>query len=110
MQSLDESVVQEEHEGGSPPCPSLTPEEHLANVADILDFRVAQTEFPVTLSDQSSRSNFVPTYQRTNEVYRTRPATTTVKIRPGTKPKVAYEYGNDMIAKQMYSENNNAAV
>jgi len=26
MQSLDESVVQEEHEGGSPPCPSLTPE------------------------------------------------------------------------------------
>jgi hypothetical protein len=56
------------------------------------------------------RRAFHPTYQRTREVYKTSPAMTTVKIRPGTRPRVAYEYGKDMIAKQMYSENNNAAV
>lgn len=38
------------------------------------------------------------------------PAITTVRMRPGTNPRVAYEYGNDMIAKQMYSENSKAAV
>jgi len=43
-------------------------------------------------------------------VYRTKPATTTVKIKPGTKPRTEYEYGNDMMAKQMYSENSRAAV
>jgi len=49
-------------------------------------------------------------YQTTSEVYRTKPATTTVKIKPGTKPRTEYEYGNDMMAKQMYSENSRAAV
>ena len=53
---------------------------------------------------------FRKTYQTTKEVYNTRPAITTVRIRPGTRPRTEYEYGNDMIAKQMYSENNRAAV
>lgn len=34
----------------------------------------------------------------------------TVKIKPGTSPNTEYEYGNDMIAKQMYSEKSSAAV
>ncbi len=29
---------------------------------------------------------------------------------PGTSPKMEYEYGNDMIARQMYSEKSSAAV
>jgi hypothetical protein len=58
MQSLDKRVVQNEHEGSSPPCPSLTPEEHLTNIADVLDFRVAQAELPVTLSDWILKTDF----------------------------------------------------
>ena len=49
-------------------------------------------------------------YQTTRDVYKTKPAMTKVKIRPGTRPRLAYEYGNDMIARQMYSLNNSAAV
>jgi hypothetical protein len=49
-------------------------------------------------------------YHKTILVYSTRPATTTVKMRPGTRPKTEYEYGNDMMAKQIYSEKSNAAV
>jgi hypothetical protein len=49
-------------------------------------------------------------YQTTKEVYSTNPACTIVKIRPGISPSTEYEYGNDMIAKQMYSEKSNAAV
>ena len=49
-------------------------------------------------------------YHIVREVYNTRPATTTVRIRPGASPKTEYEYGKDMIAKQIYSENNKAAV
>ena len=29
---------------------------------------------------------------------------------PGTRPSTEYEYGKDIIAKQMYSEKSNAAV
>jgi hypothetical protein len=49
-------------------------------------------------------------YQTTNEVYRTSAAITTVRMRPGTRPRTEYEYGNDIIARQIYSENNKAAV
>jgi hypothetical protein len=35
---------------------------------------------------------------------------TTVKIRPGTKPRIEYDQGNDMMARQIYSENSSAAV
>ena len=31
-------------------------------------------------------------------------------MRPGTRPRTEYEYGNDMIAKHMYSEKSSAAV
>ena len=57
-----------------------------------------------------SLSRHYETYQTTNEVYRTNAATTTVRISPGTNPRTEYEYGNDMMAKQMYSENSKAAV
>jgi hypothetical protein len=43
-------------------------------------------------------------------VYKTKAAMTTVRMRPGTRPSTEYEYGNDMIAKQMYSEKRSAAV
>lgn len=67
MQSLDEGVVQDEHEGSSPPCPSLTPEEHLTNVANILNFGMTQAEFPITSSDQIFEITFmtnIPENQR----------------------------------------------
>lgn len=35
---------------------------------------------------------------------------TTVQIKPGTKPRTEYDQGNDMIARQIYSEKSNAAV
>jgi hypothetical protein len=48
--------------------------------------------------------------QTTNDVYRTIPATTTVRMSPGTRPRTEYEYGNDMIAKHIYSEKSKPAV
>lgn len=47
----DEGVVQNEHDGGEPKSPALVPEDHLAEIADIANLRVAQTEFPVVSSD-----------------------------------------------------------
>jgi len=52
----------------------------------------------------------IKTYHKTKDVYSTRAATTTVRIKPGTRPKTEYEYGKDMMAKQMYSEKSSAAV
>lgn len=49
-------------------------------------------------------------YHTIKDVYRTDMATATVTIRPGTRPKTEYEYGKDMMAKQMYSEKSKAAV
>lgn len=46
METLNEGVVQEEHDTGEPPRPALVPEEHLTDVTDVLDFGVAETEFP----------------------------------------------------------------
>jgi hypothetical protein len=43
-------------------------------------------------------------------VYSTRAATTTVRMSPGTKPSTEYEYGNDMMAKQIYSAKSRHAV
>ena len=48
--------------------------------------------------------------QTIREVYKTSAATTTVKINPGTRPSTEYEYGKDMMAKQIYSEKSRAAV
>lgn len=49
-------------------------------------------------------------YQIIRDVYSTIAATTTVKIRPGTRPSTEYDHGNDMIARQIYSEKSRAAV
>ena len=53
---------------------------------------------------------FGVTYQIVSDVYNTTRATKTVRIKPGTRPKTEYAHGNDMIARQMYSEKSNAAV
>lgn len=34
----------------------------------------------------------------------------TVRMRPGTRPRTEYDHGNDIMAKQMYSEKSRAAV
>lgn len=49
-------------------------------------------------------------YQVINEVYRTMAAITTVRIKPGTRPRIEYDQGKDIIARQIYSEKSNAAV
>lgn len=49
-------------------------------------------------------------HQRIKEVYRTKAATAIVHIKPGMSPRIEYDHGNDMIAKQIYSRNNRAAV
>lgn len=46
MKTLNECVVQEEHDGGEVPCPLRVPEEHLADIADVFSLRVTETEFP----------------------------------------------------------------
>lgn len=43
---LDEGVVQDEHDGRGPPCPLLSPKQHLANVADIAHLGMPQAELP----------------------------------------------------------------
>lgn len=50
------------------------------------------------------------THHKIRDVYRTEPATATVTIKPGTRPSTEYEYGKDMIARQMYSAKSSAAV
>lgn len=45
-----------------------------------------------------------------SDVYSTVPAITTVKMRPGTRPRMEYDHGKDMMARQMYSEKSSAAV
>ena len=46
MKPLDKSVVEDKHDASEPPRPALVPEEYLADVADILDFWMAEAEFP----------------------------------------------------------------
>ena len=46
MKTLNEGVVEGEHDGCEPPGPLLIPEEHLTDIADVLDFGVTKTEFP----------------------------------------------------------------
>ena len=46
VEALDEGVVEQKHETGKVPCPTLVPEEHLANVANVLDLGVTKAEFP----------------------------------------------------------------
>jgi hypothetical protein len=39
-------IVKYEHGRGEPPSPFLIPEEHLTNITNISNFRVAKTELP----------------------------------------------------------------
>jgi hypothetical protein len=45
-----------------------------------------------------------------SDVYRTTPAMNTVRINPGTRPRIEYDQGNDIMARQIYSEKSSAAV
>lgn len=49
-------------------------------------------------------------YQIVIDVYHTTREMKTVRIRPGTRPKTEYDQGNDIMAKQIYSEKRSAAV
>jgi hypothetical protein len=71
---------------------------------------MSEAEFPNQFLEGAKVGRFQLTYQTTSDVYKTKAAWTTVKIKPGTRPRTEYEYGNDMIARQMYSENSKAAV
>lgn len=71
---------------------------------------MADTELPEILLARAVVKDHSVANQTIKEVYKTEAATTTVTIRPGTRPRTEYEYGNDMIAKQMYSAKSSAAV
>ena len=107
---LNECVVEQEHGCSQVPDPGPAIVEHLANVTHVSEFRVTETEFPSILLSLILVLDVRVTYQTSKDVYSTDMATTTVMIRPGTKPKMEYEYGNDMIARHMYSEKRSAAV
>jgi hypothetical protein len=49
VEALDESVVQNEHDGRKIPSPLGVPEQHLSNITSVLDFRVSKTELPIKL-------------------------------------------------------------
>jgi len=106
---LNEGIVEYKHDCGYIPHPLPIVVQHLTQVADISHFRVAQTKFPGTVRTPYQEIR-ICAYQTINEVYKTRAAMTTVMIRPGTNPRTEYEYGNDIMAKQIYSANNSAAV
>ena len=46
METLNEGVVEQEHDGREVPSPLGAPEEHLANVTNISSLGMSQTEFP----------------------------------------------------------------
>jgi hypothetical protein len=87
MTYLDESVVQDEHERCSIPRPSLSPKKHLANITYISNLGVSETELPAKLLVSHEIETNRTSYQTMSEVYKTRAATTTVRMRPGTRPK-----------------------
>lgn len=43
---LDKRVIEEKHSSSKIPSPLLSPEEHLANITNIFDLRVAQAKLP----------------------------------------------------------------
>lgn len=55
---LNEGVVQEEHHSGEPPRPFVVEEQHLPNVAYILDLRMAKAELPGRWSEGNSQNIF----------------------------------------------------
>ena len=111
---LDEGVVEQKHDRGSPPGDLGVPEEVLANITHIANLGVTQTKFPyigINMARHScTQSIFRRAYQRTSDVYKTTAAMKTVKIIAGTSPRIEYDQGKDMMARQMYSEKSRAAV
>lgn len=71
---------------------------------------MAQAEFPGTGEPETYKRKAINTYQRVMEVYQTIRDTTIVKRIPGNRPRVAYDWGKDMMARQIYSEKRSAAV
>ena len=85
---LNECVVEQEHGRSKVPDPGPAVVEHLANVTHVSEFRVTETEFPSILLSLILVLDVRVTYQTIKDVYSTDMATTTVTIRPGTKPKM----------------------
>ena len=88
---LDEGVVEQEHGRGKEPNPCPIKVEHLTNITNVSDFGVTETKFPkinISAVYRSRRLGRKATYQTIKDVYSTDMATTTVIIRPGTKPKM----------------------
>lgn len=46
MKTLDESVVQNKHNGSEPPSNVRIEEEHFANISDIADLGMSETKLP----------------------------------------------------------------
>ena len=108
---LDECVVEQEENGGKIPGPLLIPEKHLTNIAHVSYLGMAKAKLPAFQSVQVHETQLDQCiHQVVSEVYRTAMATTTVSIKPGTNPRIEYDHGNDMIARQIYSEKSRAAV
>lgn len=59
MQTLDECVIQHEHNGRCVPDPAAAEEQHLPNVTNISDLWVTQAEFPQNKGciEHKSRNN-----------------------------------------------------
>src|ERR1700742_2915223 len=68
VETLDEGVVEDKHDGGEIPGPSLIPEEHLSDITYISDFWMTKTELPNNqrcIEDQSGDHD--SQYQARNE-------------------------------------------
>lgn len=65
----------------------------MTNVANITDLWVSQTEPPILVLESQitalqGRKKKKKSYQVISEVYKTIPAITTVRIKPGTRPRI----------------------
>lgn len=43
---MNEGVVQDKHDSGCVPRPRLPPKQHLSDITDVADFRMAETKLP----------------------------------------------------------------
>ena len=46
METLNERIVEQKHDGSEIPCNLRVPKQHLANIAHVSDLGMAQTELP----------------------------------------------------------------
>ncbi len=87
MEALNESIIQNKHDRRQVPGCFRVPEQHLADVADITSFWVPKTELPALGKLMTQAKRAAQSYQTIKEVYSTKEAWTTVKMRPGTRPR-----------------------